>query len=53
MRQAQTNGQRLAIFAEEAGERGLSRGDIVARTAWLYETLDLAAAEAIAAQTIR
>lgn len=49
---AQTNGQRLALLAAEAGERALSREDTVARMAWRDEALGRAVAEAKKAQAI-
>jgi selenocysteine-specific elongation factor len=39
---------RIALYVEAAGEGGLRRADLAARTGWRDETLDAATAEAIA-----
>ncbi|HVG29971.1 MAG TPA: selenocysteine-specific translation elongation factor [Pyrinomonadaceae bacterium] len=44
--------QRLAIFVNAAGERGLTRADLAARTGWRDEVLDAALAEGKRRETI-
>ncbi|MDQ1591545.1 MAG: selenocysteine-specific elongation factor [Pyrinomonadaceae bacterium] len=41
--------ERLALYVEAAGDQGLRRADLAARTGWRDETLDAALAEATAA----
>ena len=43
---------RLALYVEAAGEQGLRRADLAARTGWRDETLDAAIKEATAAAAV-